>query len=159
RTRTRTRNIRRGRVRVRVRVRWGGEQKPHGDVQGTAARRRIDRRQSPLLGGRLSDAPQIGGPGAPAAGRARERGPPARPAPPLVLPNLAAAQGHGLELLRALRAHPALGSLRILAYAGHLESAAIHAAQEAGADQVLANSAVAGHLETVLRKAGLIADT
>lgn len=79
-------------------------------------------------------------------------------APAFVLLNLAAARGESLELLRALRAHPALPGLRILAFTGHLETGTIHAAREAGADQVLANSAVAGHLETVLRKAGLLAD-
>jgi CheY-like chemotaxis protein len=69
--------------------------------------------------------------------------------PALVLISLAAL-APALELIRDLRARPELAGLRILAYAGHVQTAALHAAKDAGADQAIANSAVLGHLERVV---------
>src|SRR5438876_314051 len=61
--------------------------------------------------------------------------------PALVLVSLATLDP-ALQLIRALRADPSLAGLRILAYTGHVQTAALHAAKEAGADQALPNSAV-----------------
>jgi DNA-binding response OmpR family regulator len=71
-------------------------------------------------------------------------------APALILVNLGGAPSRRLELLRQLRAQPELAGVRILGYTGHTDTATLHAGREAGADQVVANSAVLGHLERVL---------
>ena len=77
-------------------------------------------------------------------------------APEFVLISLSVGGRRGVDLVRQLRSAPGLPGLRILAYHNHTDTATFHAAKEAGADQVLANSAVANHLETVLRAAGLV---
>lgn len=77
-------------------------------------------------------------------------------APDLVLVNLASAGPAALDLVRSLRARPELARCALLAYHNHTDSPAFHAAKEAGADQVVANSAVANHLEAVLRASGVI---
>src|SRR4051794_35763751 len=56
-------------------------------------------------------------------------------APALVLVNLASAGAGALELVRQLRAEPALAGCFLLAYHNHTDTATFHAAKEAGADQ------------------------
>ncbi len=85
-----------------------------------------------------------------AAGAARVR----QSRPAFVLLNLAARGADPLALARQWRADPELAGLKVLGYAGHKETALLHAAREAGVEQVLANSAVVEHLEAVLRGAG-----
>jgi CheY-like chemotaxis protein len=70
----------------------------------------------------------------------------ARPA--LLLLSLASPAA--LELIRELRAQPELGGLQILAYTGHVHTAALRAARDAGADHAVANSTVLAHLERVV---------
>jgi CheY-like chemotaxis protein len=77
-------------------------------------------------------------------------------APDLILLNLASAGAGALELVRRLRARPELAGRFLLAYHNHTDTAAFHAAKAAGADEVVANSAVANHLEAVLRAKALL---
>lgn len=77
-------------------------------------------------------------------------------APDLILLNLASAGAGALDLVRRLRSHPALADRFLLAYHNHTDTATFHSAKEAGADEVVANSAVANHLKAVLRAHGLL---
>jgi DNA-binding response OmpR family regulator len=72
--------------------------------------------------------------------------------PDLLLVNLTAAAPGGAAFIRSVREHPDLMRLPILGYAGHVETAFLHAGTEAGADVVAPNSAVTGSLPEVLRK-------
>src|SRR5437588_864110 len=89
-------------------------------------------------------------PGAAAAGQV------AALAPKLVLINLGWNREVALETLRRLRATPELAGTRLIGFGSHTDTALIHAALEAGADKVVANSAVMGHLQEVLQAAGLL---
>jgi DNA-binding NarL/FixJ family response regulator len=76
--------------------------------------------------------------------------------PRLVLVNLGSNREAALEILRQLRAAPELAGARLIGFGSHTDTAAIHAGLEAGAHQVVANSAVMGHLREVLQAAGLL---
>jgi CheY-like chemotaxis protein len=72
--------------------------------------------------------------------------------PDLILVNLTSTQINGPEIIHALRALPDLAKAGIIGYAGHEESSYFHAALDAGADMVMPNSAIKGHLPKVLAK-------
>ena len=72
--------------------------------------------------------------------------------PGLILVNLTSTQINGPEVIHALRSHEELGETGIIGYAGHEENAYFHAALDAGADMVMPNSAIKGHLPKVLAK-------
>ena len=77
-------------------------------------------------------------------------------APRLVLINLGSNRELALGTLRQLRAAPGLETTRLIAFGSHTDTATIHDGLEAGAHQVVANSAVLGHLKEIIRAAGLI---
>src|SRR5262249_49728562 len=69
--------------------------------------------------------------------------------PALVLISLSTLEP-AVQLIRDLRSRPELTGLTILAYTGHVHTAALHAGKDAGADHALASDAGLGHLERVL---------
>ncbi len=73
-------------------------------------------------------------------------------APELVLVNLTSGRYPAPDLIRALRAHPQLGKVAIIGYAGHVERHFLQAGRDAGADMVVPNSAVRSALPEVLAK-------
>lgn len=73
-------------------------------------------------------------------------------APELVLVNLTSGRYPAPDLIRAIRAHPRLGRVAIVGYAGHVERHFLQAGREAGADMVVPNSAVRSALPEVLAK-------
>lgn len=77
-------------------------------------------------------------------------------APKLVLINLGSNREVGLETLRRLRAAPELAESRLIGFGSHTDTALIRAGLEAGADKVVANSAVMGHLKEVLEAEGVL---
>ena len=85
--------------------------------------------------------------GGPAAAGAIEQA-----APALVLVNLAANRSPGADLVRALRALPAVERTPVLGYAGHVERHLFQAGRDAGCDLVVPNSAITSALPEVLRK-------
>ena len=75
----------------------------------------------------------------------------ARPA--LVIFDLNSGKTDPVATIAALKADPALTSIRTLGFASHVHTALIAAAKEAGADQVVPRSAFAGSLAEILRSA------
>jgi CheY-like chemotaxis protein len=82
---------------------------------------------------------------------AAERAASARPAALLV--NLGSLRWDGTDLVRSLKAEPALAGVPVIGFTGHTEVARIEAARAAGCDHVVANSAIAGDLASVLHRA------
>jgi DNA-binding response OmpR family regulator len=76
--------------------------------------------------------------------------------PRLVLINLGSNRELALQTVRQLRAAPELAETRLIGFGSHTDTATIHAGREAGADQVVANSAVMGHLKEILQAAGIL---
>lgn len=71
--------------------------------------------------------------------------------PRVVLIDLEARRGAGVDLLRRLREDPDTAGLTVVAFASHQNTGAIAAAREAGADRVLARSAFVRELPGLLR--------
>jgi DNA-binding NarL/FixJ family response regulator len=59
-----------------------------------------------------------------------------------------------IETIAAMKADPALSSIRIIGFVSHVDTARISAARSAGADDVMARSAFAGNLADILSSAG-----
>jgi CheY-like chemotaxis protein len=95
------------------------------------------------LGVAIVDAP------ARALPRARELQPVA------ILINLAARALDSPTRVRELKAEPTLSAVPVLGYCGHMETVLIAAGRAAGCDIVVANSAISGSLDDVLRRAGV----
>lgn len=72
----------------------------------------------------------------------------------LVLLDLDARAVDVPALIRSLRDDPATRDVRILAFGSHVDTAAIHAARAAGADQILARSAFVRRLPELLAGEG-----
>lgn len=72
--------------------------------------------------------------------------------PDVVFINLTSTRYTGTDLVRQLRARPALQSVGIIGYAGHVESEYFQTGREAGADLVVPNSAMKSSLPEVLEK-------
>ncbi|HUH14111.1 MAG TPA: response regulator [Longimicrobiales bacterium] len=71
--------------------------------------------------------------------------------PPLILVDVEARGGAGVELVRRLKEEPATADVPVVAFASHRNTAAIEAARAAGADRVLARSAFVKALPELLR--------
>jgi CheY-like chemotaxis protein len=71
--------------------------------------------------------------------------------PVAILVNLSCRQWDGIALVRELRAVPGLAGVPIIGFTGHTEVDRIEAARAAGCDRVVANSAIASDLASVLR--------
>jgi CheY-like chemotaxis protein len=73
--------------------------------------------------------------------------------PNLVLIDLDARGADGSGLIRQLKSDPATATLRVIAFASHVQTDAIRSAQAAGADRVLARSAFVRELPTLIQEA------
>jgi DNA-binding NarL/FixJ family response regulator len=70
--------------------------------------------------------------------------------PPLVIFDLNSAKTDPIATIAAIKADPELGSTRTLGFVSHVHTSLIHAAREAGTDQVMPRSAFAAQLATIL---------
>jgi DNA-binding NarL/FixJ family response regulator len=73
--------------------------------------------------------------------------------PSLVIIDLNSAKADPVATIAALKADPALASIRAIGFASHVHVDLINAARGAGADQVLPRSAFAGNLAEILAAA------
>ena len=73
--------------------------------------------------------------------------------PSLVIFDLNSARMAPMDAITAIKADPALASVRTLGYVSHVDSATIAAARQAGVDDVLARSAFAARLGEILTTA------
>src|SRR3954452_20746197 len=73
-------------------------------------------------------------------------------APEVAFVNLASGRPPGPEIARQLRASDQLQGLRIVGYAGHVETPLLHAGRKSGCDMVVANSAMLQALPEILAK-------
>ena len=73
--------------------------------------------------------------------------------PALIVFDLNSAKTEPIATLAALKADPALASLKTLGFVSHVQTALIGAAREAGADEIMARSAFAGQLADILLSA------
>ncbi len=73
--------------------------------------------------------------------------------PTLLLLELGAGNAARLELLRTLRADPALADLPVLAFGSHMARAALTSARDAGATMVVSNGALVARFEQYVTKA------
>ena len=73
--------------------------------------------------------------------------------PSLVIFDLNSVRLKPMEVIAAMKADPALQTIRTLGYVSHVDSATIDAARKAGVDQVLARSAFAERLGDILTSA------
>ena len=71
--------------------------------------------------------------------------------PPVVLVDLEARGGAGVELVRRLKADAATAEVPVVAFASHQNADVIQAARAAGAERVLARSAFVKSLPELLR--------
>lgn len=71
-------------------------------------------------------------------------------APSLVVFDLNSAKTHPLETIAAIKSDPALAASRVIGFASHVHVDIIHAARQAGADDVLPRSAFASRLPEIL---------
>jgi DNA-binding NarL/FixJ family response regulator len=74
--------------------------------------------------------------------------------PSLVIFDLNSATLDPIETIAAMKRDAALSSIRTLGFVSHVDAARIHAARQAGADEVLARSAFAAGLAEILMTAG-----
>jgi DNA-binding NarL/FixJ family response regulator len=74
--------------------------------------------------------------------------------PTLAIFDLNSAKTDPVGTIAALKADPALSSIRTIGFASHVHTGLIAAARQAGADDVLARSAFAGNLAEILRGNG-----
>jgi DNA-binding NarL/FixJ family response regulator len=70
--------------------------------------------------------------------------------PTLAIFDLNSGKTDPVGTIAALKADPALASIRTLGFASHVHTDLITAARQAGADEVLARSAFAGNLAEIL---------
>ena len=70
--------------------------------------------------------------------------------PALVIFDLNSGKTDPIDTISAIKADPALSSIRTIGFASHVHTSLIAAAREAGADQVLPRSAFAGNLAEIL---------
>ena len=70
--------------------------------------------------------------------------------PALVIFDLNSGKTDPVATIAALKADPALASIRTLGFASHVHTDLIAAARQAGADQVVPRSAFAGNLAEIL---------
>ena len=70
--------------------------------------------------------------------------------PSLVLFDLNSGKTNPVATITALKADPALGGSRVLAFASHVHTELIASARNAGADQVVPRSAFAANLADIL---------
>jgi DNA-binding NarL/FixJ family response regulator len=70
--------------------------------------------------------------------------------PALAIFDLNSGKTDPVATIAALKADPALSSIRTIGFASHVHTDLIAAAREAGADQVLPRSAFAGNLAEIL---------
>ena len=70
--------------------------------------------------------------------------------PSLVIFDLNSAKLAPIEMIAAIKAEPALASIRTLGYVSHVDSETIDRARHAGIDQVLARSAFSEKLGEIL---------
>jgi DNA-binding NarL/FixJ family response regulator len=73
--------------------------------------------------------------------------------PSLVVFDLNSARMAPMDAITAIKADPALASVRTLGYVSHVDAATIAAARQAGVDEVLARSAFAARLGEILTTA------
>jgi DNA-binding NarL/FixJ family response regulator len=73
--------------------------------------------------------------------------------PGLVIFDLNSGKTDPIATIAALKADPALASIRTLGFASHVHTDLIAAARKAGADQVVPRSAFAGNLAEILLSA------
>jgi CheY-like chemotaxis protein len=73
--------------------------------------------------------------------------------PSLVIFDLNSAKLTPIEMVAAMKAEPALSSVRTLGYVSHVDSDTIERARSAGIDQVLARSAFSERLGEILTSA------
>jgi DNA-binding NarL/FixJ family response regulator len=73
--------------------------------------------------------------------------------PSLVIFDLNSARMAPMDAITAIKADPALASVRTLGYVSHVDAATIAAARQAGVDEVLARSAFAARLGEILTTA------
>lgn len=73
--------------------------------------------------------------------------------PTLVIIDLNSAKADPVTTIAALKADPALSSVRAIGFASHVHVDLIKAARSAGADEVLPRSAFAGNLADILASA------
>jgi CheY-like chemotaxis protein len=73
--------------------------------------------------------------------------------PSLVIFDLNSAKLAPIEMVAAMKADPALSSIRTLGYVSHVDSDTIERARGAGIDQVLARSAFSERLGEILTNA------
>jgi DNA-binding NarL/FixJ family response regulator len=73
--------------------------------------------------------------------------------PSLVIFDLNSTRLKPMEAIAAMKADPALKTIRTLGYVSHVDAASIEAARAAGVDQVLARSAFAERLGDILTSA------
>jgi len=70
--------------------------------------------------------------------------------PSLVIFDLDSAKVDPMATIAAMKADPALASIRTLGFVSHVHTAVIDAARAAGADEVMPRSAFASHLAGIL---------
>lgn len=71
--------------------------------------------------------------------------------PTLAIFDLNSGKTDPIATIAALKADPALASIRTLAFASHVHTELIASARQAGADQVVPRSAFAGNLADILQ--------
>jgi CheY-like chemotaxis protein len=76
--------------------------------------------------------------------RVREKG------PSLVIFDLNSVKMKAPEVIRIMKADPALQSIRTLGYVSHVDAETIESARQAGVDRVMARSAFADRLGEIL---------
>jgi DNA-binding NarL/FixJ family response regulator len=70
--------------------------------------------------------------------------------PSLIIFDLNCAKADPINTLTALEADPELAPIRTIGFVSHVDASTIHAARQAGCDEVMARSAFAGNLAQIL---------
>ena len=71
-------------------------------------------------------------------------------APSLVIFDLNSGKTDPIGTIAAMKQDPALAGVRTLGFVSHVDTAVIHAARSAGADEIMARSTFAGNLPAIL---------
>jgi DNA-binding NarL/FixJ family response regulator len=71
--------------------------------------------------------------------------------PALAIFDLNSGKTDPVATIAAMKADPAVASIRTIGFASHVHTALIAAARQAGADEVMPRSAFAGHLADILQ--------
>ncbi len=74
--------------------------------------------------------------------------------PPLAIFDLNSGKTDPIATITALKSDPSLASIRTVGFVSHVDSATIHAARQAGTDEVMARSAFAAQLAEILLAGG-----